>query len=89
MDRRHSAARRRVKLAYHYSDTSRESDPHAQPDLEVFHLNNTGPYFDPLQWNLGNGWYYAFGFPGCLWDSDPVGPFDTEAEALADARGES
>ena len=32
------------------------------------------------------GWFYAFGFPGCLWSSDPIGPFDTEAEALADAR---
>lgn len=25
-------------------------------------------------------------FPGCLPDSDPVGPFETEAEALADAQ---
>jgi len=35
-----------------------------------------------------NVWFYAYGLPGCLWDSDPIGPFDTEAEALADARGE-
>jgi len=32
------------------------------------------------------GYWHAFGFPGCLHDSEPVGPFDTEAEALADAR---
>ncbi len=32
------------------------------------------------------GFFYAFGFPGCLWDSDPVGPFETEEEALKDAR---
>jgi hypothetical protein len=32
------------------------------------------------------GWFYAFGLPGCLWDSEPVGPFATEAEALAAAR---
>lgn len=31
-------------------------------------------------------WGYAFGFPGCLWDGDPVGPFDSEAEALIAAR---
>lgn len=31
-------------------------------------------------------WWYWFCFPGCLPDSDPVGPFATEAEALADAR---
>ena len=33
-----------------------------------------------------DGWFYAFGFPGCLWDSDPVGPFDSEEEALAEAQ---
>jgi hypothetical protein len=31
-------------------------------------------------------WYYWFCFPGCLPDSDPIGPFSTEADALADAR---
>lgn len=32
------------------------------------------------------GWYYWACFPGCMPDSDPVGPFATEAEALADAQ---
>ena len=32
------------------------------------------------------GYFYAYGFPGCLCDSAPVGPFNTEAAALADAR---
>jgi hypothetical protein len=32
------------------------------------------------------GWFYRFCFPGCMPDSDPCGPFDTEAEALTDAR---
>ena len=31
-------------------------------------------------------WYWWACFPGCLPDSDPSGPFATEAEALADAR---
>ena len=31
-------------------------------------------------------WFYWFCFPGCLPGLDPVGPFDTEDEALADAR---
>lgn len=30
-------------------------------------------------------WWYWYCFPGCLPDSDPVGPFSTEDEALADA----
>ena len=34
----------------------------------------------------GRRYFYAFGFPGCLWDSEPVGPFDTEAEAVEAAR---
>lgn len=36
----------------------------------------------------GTGWYYWFCFPGCLPDSDPCGPFDTEEEAIADARAQ-
>ena len=32
------------------------------------------------------GWYWQSCFPGCLPDGDPVGPFESEAEALADAR---
>jgi hypothetical protein len=35
---------------------------------------------------IGTGWFWQACFPGCLPDSDPVGPFATEAEALADAR---
>ena len=31
------------------------------------------------------GWYYWTCFPGCLPDSDAVGPFETEEEAQADA----
>lgn len=34
----------------------------------------------------GEGWFYAFGFIGCLWDSEPVGPFDLEEHALREAR---
>ena len=32
------------------------------------------------------GWYWWSCFPGCLPDGEPMGPFETEAEALADAR---
>lgn len=90
-------------MPYEYSDPTRESDPHALPDLEVFYRSElavrndarldavNGCACDSCWTNgdgepLGAGWFYAYGFPGCLWDSDPVGPFDTEAEALADAR---
>ena len=36
--------------------------------------------------SLISRWYYRFCFPGCLPDSDPFGPFDTQEEALADAQ---
>lgn len=72
-----------------YSNPDRENDPHALPDLEVFHR---GP--DDCTWadengdlhNDGPGWYYWYCFPGCMPDSDPIGPFATKADALADAR---
>ena len=32
------------------------------------------------------GWYWWSCFPGCLPDGDPIGPFSTEEEAIADAR---
>lgn len=40
--------------------------------------------------DLAPGWYWWPCFPGCMPDSDtPNGPFDTEAEAIADAQEES
>ena len=76
-------------MAYHYTDETRSTDPHALPDVEVFEAT---PELAVVDHNVGGwyseaGFYYAHGFPGCLWDSDPVGPFNTEAEALAAARG--
>ncbi|HXU02811.1 MAG TPA: hypothetical protein VN903_17720 [Polyangia bacterium] len=74
-----------------YSDPTRESDPHALPDLEVFHM--TAADLKAKGWteeydaeNTSPGWYYWFCFPGCLPDSEPFGPFDTKDEALEDAR---
>lgn len=36
------------------------------------------PYLEP-------GWYWTATFPGCLHDSEPVGPFRTSADAMRDA----
>jgi hypothetical protein len=33
----------------------------------------------------GDGFYWWPCFPGCLPDSEPVGPFDSEFECLVDA----
>lgn len=34
---------------------------------------------------IGPGWYWAAGFPGCLHDGEPTGPFSTALEAIEDA----
>lgn len=33
-----------------------------------------------------SGWYWVAGFPGCLWDGDPMGPFNSSGLAYKDAR---
>jgi hypothetical protein len=35
---------------------------------------------------ITGGWFWWSCFPGCLPDSSPMGPFDSYAEALADAQ---
>jgi hypothetical protein len=74
----------------HYSDPARESDDYALPDIETFYRTKRAIKADDWRDDdgdlMGEGWYYWYCFPGCLPDSDPVGPFATEDEALADAR---
>lgn len=74
-----------------YSDPSRETEPHALPDVEVFHhpdyYDLNAECKDPNDWH-DHGWYYAYGQPGCLWDSDPMGPYDTAQEAQEAALGD-
>lgn len=72
-----------------YSDPKRADDPYALPDVEVFYsdgVNEAGGSGDDTPADHA-GWYYWYCFPGCLPDSDPIGPFATEAEALADVQG--
>ena len=80
-------------MAQIYSDPSRESELYALPNVEVFGVSQM-----EVNYNLANldhadeytitepGWYWWSCFPGCLPDSDPFGPFATEAEAIADAQ---
>ena len=66
-----------------YFDPEREDDPHALPDCEVFYADDLVSEDGET---LAPGWYWWACFPGCLPDGEPSGPFDTEAEALADAQ---
>lgn len=66
-----------------YFDPAREEDPFALPDCEVFYADDL---IDENGEQLPAGWYWWACSPGCLPDGEPYGPFDTEEEALADAR---
>ena len=78
-----------------YSDPSRENDPHALPDLEIFYAEQgeiepaEDFYEDETPEPSEAGFYYWHCFPGCMPDSEATGPFATEDEALADARESS
>ena len=77
-----------------YSDTSREEEPTALPDAEVFYRELSENTSDTVFWDeddnepYGAGWYYWFCLPGCMPDSSPFGPFATEAEAIEALRNE-
>ena len=74
-----------------YSDPSREEETFSLPDIEVFHHDGKRVADGDCWANedgepLPAGWYWWTCFPGCLPDSDPRGPFDSEEEAISDAQ---
>ena len=78
-------------MSMEYSDPSRESEGTALPDVEIFLGADycaacEGEDTEHLEHDK---FYYWYCFPGCLPDSDPIGPFDTEDEALADAQADA
>ena len=77
-------------MSQQYFNPKRESDPGALPDCEVFYRTALENAVDAWLTEDGEalpaGWYWWACFPGCLPDSDPFGPFETEQEALADAQ---
>jgi len=50
--------------------------------FEVFYVET----WETHSTDFSAGWYWQACFPGCLPDGEPCGPFDSEAEALADAQ---
>ena len=77
-------------MSQHYFDPTRESEPTALPDCEVFYMDAAD--IAESEWTDGGGdptapgWYWWACFPGCLPDGEPNGPFGSEADALADAQ---
>ena len=86
-------------MSMYYSDPRGEEDDFMLPDVEVFYLSKKdfqdaeeGTWmFEAKENQLLSqlvGWYYQNCLPGCLPNSEPIGPFATEMEALEAAREE-
>lgn len=89
-------------MSQHYSDPKRAKEPHALPNIETFRVCKGYDVSQcplcPLPDSMSEedskvehetahlGWYWWPCFPGCMPDGDANGPFETEAEALADAQ---
>lgn len=78
-----------------YSNPKRASDHYSLPDVEVFYMSNEDISRESVYGSdedrpyTTKGFYYWSCFPGCLPDSDPIGPFETQEAALADAQSEA
>lgn len=49
--------------------------------VEVYEHKHGDLGFLPASMEPEEGWYFGFGQPGCLYDSEPEGPFDSAREA--------
>lgn len=77
-----------VLVSQFYTDPSREKEKYALPNAETFFAHE-GEWENEEGEPNDAGWYYWYCFPGCLPDSDPWGPFETEEEAIEHAREEN
>jgi hypothetical protein len=66
-----------------YSDPSRADETYSLPDIEIFYADDI---LDDDGETMPAGYYWWVCLPGCMPDSDPHGPFETEQEALEDAQ---
>ena len=78
-------------MAHVYSDPTRATETYALPDVEIFYRTfsdwQSDGWIDDIDDDTyTDGWYWWSCFPGCLPDSDPIGPFDTEAAAREHAQ---
>ena len=71
-----------------YSNPERENDKWSLPDAEIFW--NDGEYCGDCEEEDGEqmpeGYYYWYCTPGCMPEGDPIGPFVSAEEALAEIR---
>ncbi len=79
-------------MAQVYSDPTKANNKWSLPDCEVFYST---AYGHDLELNEDGGrefppgFYYWYCLPGCLPDSEPIGPFTTAEEAIESMREET
>ena len=86
-------------MSYYMIDKSRENDPYALEDVEIFYViasefitaHEDSWQHEVLAENDGDadslaGYWYQYGLAGYMSDSEPSGPFKNEESALAAAR---
>ena len=73
-----------IKIPYFYLDPNDENDHYKLPTIRIFKAEENE--YESEDGFLEPGFYWQTCLPGCLPDSDPFGPFNSEKEALADAR---
>lgn len=79
------------EVAERDEDTIHEYMKRHEFRLAAFNSRDRERMFDAMieEENITGGWFWWSCFPGCMPDSDPFGPFATEAEAVADAASNS
>ena len=65
-----------------YSDPTKENDPYALPDTEVFHVKQSENRLTSEGEVMDEGYYWWACQPGCLPDSEPDGPHESEEDAI-------
>ena len=65
-----------------YYNPADAKDPHRLPDAEVFYHDGSIDMVDFDGEPLEAGFYFWSCSPGCMPDSDPFGPYDTEQAAI-------
>lgn len=69
-------------VGYHSFHTEKTQE--AYGSFEIFWHDAKAPLGEDEE-TCEPGWYWAAGFPGCMWDGEPVGPFATSRQALESA----
>jgi len=76
-----------------YSDPSRADGPYTLPDVEVFRVSPAEAIYNQQNADHADeytivepGYYWWTCMPGCMPDSSPFGPYETEAAAIEAAQ---